>query len=111
MASGITYLDDFTSRGRRRGEERLPRLLDDIRDIVTSQSQADPRFRTLRLYTRLTGEEVRRQLITRKGYADQDLPKTRSIRDKLSDLGFRPTKVLKCQPKKRSRRPTPSSTD
>ena len=110
LASGITCLDNFAARGRRRAEERLPRLLDDIRDIVTSQSQADPRFRTLRLYTRLTAGEVRRQLVARKGYADGDLPKPRSIRDKLNDLGFHPTKVLKCLPQKRSSRPTPSST-
>ena len=50
LASGITCLDDFAARGGHRAEERLPRLLDDIRDLVTSQSQADPRFRTLRLY-------------------------------------------------------------
>lgn len=56
LASGITYLDDFAARGRLRAESRLPRLLNDIRDVVTSQSQADPRFRTLRLYTRLTAE-------------------------------------------------------
>lgn len=110
LASGITCLDNVAARGRLRGEERLPGLLDDIRDIVTGQSQADPRFRTLRLYTRLTAEEVRRQLIDRKGYAGHELPKPRSIRDKLADLGFRPTKVLKCRPKKRSSRPTPSST-
>jgi hypothetical protein len=110
LASGITCLDDFAARGRHRAEERLPRLLDDIRDIVTSQSQADPRFRTLRLYTRLTAEEVRRQLIARKGYGDRELPKPRSIRDKLNDLGFRPTRILKCVPKKRYRRPTPSSS-
>ena len=110
LASGITCHDNFAARGRLGAEERLPRLLDDIRDIVTCQSQADPRFRTLRLYTRLTAEEVRRQLIARKGYADRDLPKPRSIRDKLNDLGFHPTKVLKCLPQKRSSRPTPSST-
>jgi hypothetical protein len=110
LASGITCHDDFASRGRLRAEERLPRLLDDIRDIVTGQSQADPRFRTLRLYTRLTAEEVRRQLVARKGYADDALPRPRCIRDKLNDLGFHPTKVLKCLPQKRSSRPTPSST-
>ncbi len=110
LTSGITCLDDFSSRGRFRVEERLPNLLSDIKDIVTSQSQADPRFRTLRLYTRLTAEEVRRQLITTKGYDDGELPQSRTIRSKLNDLGFHPTKVLKCRPKKRSRRPTPSLT-
>lgn len=110
LTTGITCHDDFASRGRHRAEERLPDLLADIKDVVTSQSQADPRFRTLRLYTRLTAEQVRRQLITAKGYSDGELPQPRTIRNKLNDLGFHPTKVLKCLPKKRSRRPTPSLT-
>lgn len=101
--------DDFSARGRLRAEERLPNLLADIKDIVTGQSQADPRFRTLRLYTRLTAEEVRRQLIDRKGYRDGAWPTARTLRTKLNDLGFHPTTVLKCRPKKRSPRPTPSS--
>jgi hypothetical protein len=109
LTSGIACCDAFCLRGRLRAEERLPNLLADIRDIVTGQSQADPRFRTLRLYTRLTAGEVRRQLLTEKGYSDEELPATRTIRDKLNDLGFHPTKVLKCRPQKRSSRPTPSS--
>lgn len=110
LTSGITCCDNFAARGRLRAEERLPNLLNDIKDLVTAQSQADPRFRTLRLYTRLTAEEVRRQLISQKGYSDGELPGPRSIRDKLNDLGFHPNKVLKCLPQKRSPRPTPSST-
>src|SRR3954449_3547485 len=51
LTSGITCWDAFSCRGRLRAEERLPNLLTDIKDLVTSQSQADPRFRTLRLYT------------------------------------------------------------
>lgn len=109
LASGITCCDAFCLRGRPRAEERLPGLLTDIKDIVTGQSQADPRFRTLRLYTRLTAEEVRRQLLLGKGYTDKELPTARTIRTKLDDLGFHPTKVLKCQPQKRSGRQTPSS--
>ena len=108
LASGITCCDAYSLRGRLRAEEHLPNLLIDIKDIVTSQSQADPRFRTLRLYTRMTAETVRRQLIAQKGYRDEQLPTTRTLRSKLNNLGFHPTKVLKCLPKKRSRRPTPS---
>ncbi len=111
LTSGIASQDDYASRGRHRAEQRLPSLLTDIKDIVTSQSQADPRFRTLRLYTRLTAEEVRRQLINVKGYCDAELPKARTIRSKLNDLGFHPSKVLKCRPQKRSSRPMPSLTD
>jgi hypothetical protein len=100
LDSGITCRDAFSSRGRLRAEERLPNLLADIKDVVTAQSQADPRFRTLRLYTRLTAEEVRRQLVAGKGYRASDLPCVRTIRNKLDDLGFTLRKVLKCQPKK-----------
>ena len=100
LASGITCCDAFSLRGRLPAEARLPNLLADIKDIVTGQSQADPRFRTLRLYTRLTAEEVRRQLVDKKGYRDSDLPGVRTIRNKLDDLGFQLRKVLKCQPKK-----------
>ena len=64
----------------------MPSLLSDIKDIVTGQSQADPRFRTLRLYTRLSAEEVRRQLMVKKGYRDEQLPRVRTIRNKLDDL-------------------------
>jgi hypothetical protein len=110
LTSGVICCDNFSARGRLLAEERLPNLLIDIKDIVTSQSQSDPRFRTLRLYTRLTTEEVRRQLIATKGYSDGELPKPRTIRSKLNDLGFHPTKVIKCLPKKRSSRPTPSLT-
>ena len=108
LTSSVTCCDNFSARGRLLAEERLPNLLIDIKDIVTSQSQSDPRFRTLRLYTRLTAEEVRRQLIATKGYSDGELPKPRTIRSKLNDLGFHPTKVIKCLPKKRSSRPMPS---
>lgn len=101
LTSGRTCCDAFSFRGRLKAEERLPNLLADIKDLVTGQSQADPRFRTLRLYTRLTAEEVRRQLLDKKGYRDEQLPTARTIRTKLNDLGFHPTKVLKCRPKKR----------
>jgi len=108
LLGGVTGHDDFASRGRLRAEEHLPDLLADIHDIATGHSQTDPRFRTLRLYTRLTGEEVRRRLMA-KGYSDAELPCVRTLRNKLNDLGFHLTKVAKCKPKKRSSRPTPFS--
>jgi hypothetical protein len=67
LDSGITCLDGFALRARKKAEAHLPALLDDIRAIVDGQSQADPQFRTNRLYTRLSAGEVRRQLIAQKG--------------------------------------------
>lgn len=109
LQSGIVCCDAYSARGRARAEEKLPNLLRDIRDIAKGFSQTDPRFRTRRLYTRLTAEELRRQLIKQKGYRTTTLPTPRTLRTKLNDLGFHLSKVAKCKPKKRSSRPMPSS--
>ena len=109
LRSGLTCVDAFSSRRRKPAEEHLPRLLDDIRSIVDGQSQADPKFQTDRLFTRISAREVRHQLIAAKGYADAELPTQQTINKKLNLLGYRLTKVAKCRPQKKSRRPTPSS--
>ena len=106
---GMVCVDAFSSRGRKRSEDHLPNLLNDIIAIVDSQSQADPQFRTTRLYTRLTAAEVRRQLIAQQGYSDEELPTAETIATKLNSLGYFPKKVAKSQPQKNSLRPMPSS--
>jgi hypothetical protein len=87
LECGMVCLEAFSSRGRKRSEEHLPNLLNDITAIVDGQSQADPQLRTNRLYTRLTAAEVRRQLIAQKGYCDEDLPTAETIATKLNELG------------------------
>ncbi len=110
VESGITCLDAFGTRGRKRAEDHLPSLLEDIRAIVDGQSQTDPQFKTTRLYTRLTATEVRRQLIAQKGYREEELPTATTIATKLNQLGYYPTKVAKSKPKKSFRRLMPSSS-
>ena len=110
LDSGLICLDNFAARGRKPAEHHLPDLLSDITAIVDSQSQADPQFRTNRLYTRLDAAEVRRQLIAQKGYADDELPTVQTITTKLNALGYYPQKVAKSEPKKRSPKPRPCST-
>jgi hypothetical protein len=108
LERGIVCVDAFSSRGRKRSEDHLPNLLNDITAIVDSQSQADPQFRTTRLYTRLTATEVRRQLIAQRGYSDEELPTAETIATKLNRLGYDPKKVAKSQPQKNFPRPMPS---
>jgi hypothetical protein len=105
---GIVCEDGFSLRGRKRSEDHLPNLLSDITAMVDSQSQADPQFRTARLYTRLTAAEVRRQLIGKVGYTDEELPTAETIGTKLNELGYYPKKVAKSQPQKNCRKPRPS---
>jgi hypothetical protein len=110
LDSGLTCVDATSCRRRKRAEERLPHLLADIRQIADAHSQADPKFQTDRLFTRISAAEVRRQLIDRKGYSDGQLPTPQTINAKLNLLGYRLTRVAKCRPQKSSRRPTPSSS-
>jgi len=111
LRSGMTCADAFHCRRRKPAEDHLPRLLDDIRAIADGQSQADPKFRTNRLFTRISAAEVRRQLIATKGYTDEQLPTQQTINKKLNLLGYRLSKVAKCRPQKKSSRPTPSSSN
>jgi hypothetical protein len=111
LRTGMTCLDAFHCRRRKPAEEHLPRLLEDIRAIADGQSQADPKFQTNRLFTRISAAEVRRQLIATRGYTDAELPTRQTINTKLNRLGYRLTKVAKCRPQKKYRRPTPSLSD
>ena len=88
----------------------MPNLLSDMRAIVDGQSQTDPQFKTNRLYTRLTAHEVRRQLMAKFGYRDEELPTVTTIATKLNQLGYYPTKVAKSKPKKSLRSLMPSSS-
>jgi transposase len=99
--SGITCQDATSGRGRKPAEFHLPHLLDDIRAIAQEHCQTDPTFQTPRLYCRLTAAQVHRQLIERKGYAEDTLPCPQTIGVKLNVLGFRLRKVAKCRPQKK----------
>jgi len=100
--SGQRQEDNFSARGRKKAEEKLPNLLADIGTIVDGQSQTDPTFHSLRLYTRLSAAEVRRQLVVQKGYAEESLPSEETIRVKLNQLGYKLRTVQKSRPKKNS---------
>ena len=90
LAKGQVQRDRFSDRGRKKSEEHLPKLLEDIKAIMEPSSQADPTFRTTQLYTPLTAPEVRKRLIEDKGYTDEELPTVRTINTKMNDLNYRP---------------------
>jgi hypothetical protein len=84
---GLSELMRTPCEADKRNEAHVPNLLSDITAILDGQSQADPQFRTARLYTRLTATEVRRQMIAQKGYSKDELPTAESISTKLNELG------------------------
>jgi len=111
LRTGIECLDAVNLRGRKSAEIRLPNLLADIKEIVDSQSQTDATFETERLYTRLSAEEVRRQLIRQKGYQEDELPMSKTIGIKLNKMGYHLKTVVKSKPKKKLKRQMLSLSD
>ena len=103
LKTGEKIVDNFSARGKKRVEERLPNLLNDIKSIVDGESQTDPTFKTTELFTRVTSKEVRKRLMIQKGYSDEELPTEETIRRRLNELGYSLRKVTKVRPKKNSR--------
>nr|WP_200124662.1 ISAzo13 family transposase [Salicibibacter cibarius] len=102
LESGFPITDAFQARGRKKVEkDHLPHLLEDIQAIVDGQSQTDPSFNTTQLYTRMTIQEVRDQLVLQKGYQDADLPTNQTLNTKLHQLGYHLKKVQKTKPVKK----------
>ena len=101
LRTGLTCADAFGLRGRKPVELHLPHLFDDLRGLVQDHLQADPTFQTTGLYCRLSATEVRKQLIARSVYTDEQLPSVRTIAAKLNLLGFRLRTVVKSRPQKK----------
>lgn len=97
----MCFVNEYGKRGRKPVEKELPTLLEDIRQIADEASQTDPTFQTMRLYTRLSAAEMRRQLIQQKGYSDEQLPCEDTIRRKMNQLGYLVKAVQKSQPIKK----------
>jgi uncharacterized membrane protein YccC len=104
LTSGIICVDNYSAKGRYKAEEHLPSLLEDIKKLVDSQSQTDPSFKSQRLYTRLTASQVRKLLIEKFNYSNEQLPTEETIRVKLNYLGYRLKRVAKVLPQKKSQK-------
>jgi len=95
LRSGIQCKDAFSLRGRTAYDKRLPKLLDDIRDIVEPKAQTDATFRTSDLFVKVTAKEVRELLIEEKDYKAEDLPNRRTMSTILNRMGYRLRTVKK----------------
>jgi len=99
--TGINCVDNYAARGRKKTEDTLPDLVNDIRDLVEQDSQVDPKFRTSFRYMRVAAKAVREALIREKGYRDEQLPCRQTIGTILNRLGYRLRKTLKTKPLKK----------
>lgn len=108
--SGIRCLDDFSSRGRKKSEAKVPQLAVEIRAVVEPHSQADPKFQTPLAFTRITSKAVREALLAKSKLRVEDVPAERTLVTILNRMGYCLRRVLKTRPQKRFARPTRSSS-
>lgn len=101
LRTGITCVDYFKARGNKRLEEKTHQLESDICSLAEPASQTDPKFQTMFKYTRITAKDMRKALITEKGWADENVPCVRTISNILNRLGYRLRRVQKSKPIKR----------
>lgn len=106
--SGISCVNDLSNRHKPKAEEKSPKLLADIRQIMDPHSQAEPRLRTTLLYTNMTAQAVYDALL-QKGWSRETLPKVRTISNILNRHDYRLRTVAKTKVQKKRRTPMRSS--
>lgn len=85
----------------RRSEVSNPQLAIDIQLIVEPKTHSDPEMNSERVYTNMTSKEVRQALLD-KGYAEEEVPAERTIRDILNRMNYRLKRVQKSKPIKKT---------
>jgi hypothetical protein len=101
LKSGVRCLENFAGRRRPRWEAEQPRRAEDIRAIVEPHTQVDPELKSERRYSNLSAREVL-EALRQQGYADQDLPKERTMRDILNRMNYRLKPIRKGKPLKKT---------
>ncbi len=95
LETGITCVDNYQARGRRKTEEIISNLSEDIKSLVDTYSQADPKFQSTFAYAKISARAVREALIKEKGYSSEELPCRQTIGDILNRMGYRLKKTKK----------------
>jgi hypothetical protein len=110
LRTGIRCMEDYSTRGRPKSEEKSPKLVQEIHALVEPKAQADPKFQTPLAYTRITAKAVHQRLVANATRDGRHVPAERTVHDILNRLGYRLRRVQKTKPQKNFRKPTPSST-
>ena len=99
--SGINCIDNFRGRGRKKEEDKNPKLISHIEAIVEGYVQADPSMDSERMYIKITAPAVLKQLTKQFNYELDALPSVASMTRILNRNGFQLKKVRKTIPIKK----------
>jgi len=100
--SGIICVNDLSVRQKPRVEERNPKLLSAIVEILTPRSHAERTLRTTYAYTDMTAKAVYGFLLE-KGWTEDELPTVRTIANLLNRHEYRLRTVTKAKVQKKRR--------
>ncbi len=104
----ILCANDISTRHKPKAEDKDPRLLADIIEIMDPHSQSEPRLRTTLLYTNMTSKAVYDALV-QKGWPEEALPTVRTISNLLDRHNYRLRTVTKTKVQKKTPKQTPFS--
>lgn len=105
--TGLSCVNDISTRRKPKTEEKNPKLLAEIRSIMEPESEAESHLRTTLLYTNMTAQAVYGALIE-KGWSEESLPSVRTISNILTRQDYRLRTVAKTKVQKKQRKLTQS---
>lgn len=103
--SGIVCVSNISTRHKPKSEEKNPKLISEIRNIMEPHSQSEPRLRTTLLYSNMTAQAVHDALV-KKGWSEESLPTVRTISNILNRHDYRLRTVVKTKVEKKQKKPT-----
>jgi hypothetical protein len=103
----ILCVNDLSNRRKPKAENKEPKLLADIVEIMEPLSQSESRLRTTLLYTNMTAKAVYNALML-KGWSEEALPSLQTISNILNRHGYRLRTVENTKVQKKLPKRTPS---
>jgi hypothetical protein len=102
----MVCVNDLSNRRKPKAEEKTPKLLADIVEIMEPHSRSESHLRTTLLYSNMTAKAVYQALLD-KGWSEETLPTPRTISNILNRQNYRlrtveKTKVQKKRPRRTS---------
>lgn len=103
--TGMSCINDISTRLKPKTEEKNPNLLADIHTIMEPHSESESSLRTTLLYTNMTAKAVYDALVE-KGWSAESLPTVRTISNILRRQDYRLRTVVKTKVQKKPLKPT-----
>lgn len=89
LEMGLICVDNYGARGRKKTEDILPLLRQDLESLLSEKTSTEPKFRSTFKYSRISARAVREALISEKGYREEELPSRQTIGEILNRMGYR----------------------